>query len=231
MTYPVSRNAPAYDLVALEPRLLATNSGPPPRLYRDLVKRCLDIALIVILMPVLAPMLLGLAAVVACDRGPVLFTQTRIGRGGRPFTLYKFRTMVVEAEVRLARHLAEDPGARREWETTQKLTRDPRVTPIGRILRAASLDELPQLWNVLLGDMSLVGPRPMLACQRALYPGRAYYRLRPGLTGFWQVSDRHRSCFADRAVFDDAYDQALSFGTDLRVMARTIGVVLRRTGC
>ena len=95
--------------------------------------------------------------------------------------------MVVDAERRLAEHLAGDPAARAEWDTTQKLKNDPRITPIGRLIRKSSLDELPQLWNVLRGDMSLVGPRPMMPDQTALYPGRAYYALRPGLTGFWQI--------------------------------------------
>ena len=231
MTLPVSPNHPVCGLVALDPRAL----GPAPPafapLYRRRAKRALDIVLVAILAPALVPVLLAIAGLVACGRGPVIFAQTRVGRGGRPFTLYKFRTMQTDAQARLARHLADDAEARREWETTQKLRRDPRVTPVGRILRATSLDELPQLFNVLRGDMSLVGPRPMLECQRARYPGRAYYRLRPGLTGFWQVSDRHRSSFADRAVFDDAYDRALSLLTDLRVLGRTVGVVLRRTGC
>ena len=231
MTFPVSEKSPAYDLVTLDPQALRAAIRPSAPLYRNGVKRGLDIALILILAPLLAPLLLLVAVLVALDRGPVVFTQTRIGRLGRPFKLYKFRTMQIDAEAHLARCLAEHPGARREWETTQKLKRDPRVTPVGRVLRATSLDELPQLINVLLGHMSLVGPRPMLESQRSLYSGRAYYRLRPGLTGFWQVSDRHRSCFADRAVFDDAYERAMSLRTDIRVLLRTAVVVLRRTGC
>ena len=106
-----------------------------------------------------------------------------------------------------------------------------RGSPAGRFLRRSSLDELPQLWNVLAGDMSLVGPRSMMPCQQALYPGEAYYRLRPGLTGPWQVSDRHASAFADRARFDRDYEQALSLATDLRILAATLRAVLRGTGC
>jgi lipopolysaccharide/colanic/teichoic acid biosynthesis glycosyltransferase len=139
--------------------------------------------------------------------------------------------MVPGAEARLAAHLAADPAARAEWDRSQKLREDPRVTPLGRLLRRSSLDELPQLWNVLAGDMSLVGPRPMMPCQQALYPGEAYYRLRPGLTGPWQVSDRHASAFADRARFDRDYEQALSLATDLRILAATLRAVLRGTGC
>lgn len=228
MTLPVSRHSPAFDLIAVDPPGFGAARRTP---YRAFGKRCLDIALIAILAPGLVPLFAALGLLVACDPGPVVYRQTRVGRGGRLFTLYKFRTMQTDAEARLARHLATHPEARREWAETQKLRRDPRVTPIGRLLRAASLDELPQLFNVLRGDMSLVGPRPMLDTQQTLYPGQAYYRMRPGLTGFWQVSDRHRSCFTDRAVYDEAYDRALSLGTDLRVMLRTVGVVLRRTGC
>ena len=231
MTLPVSPDHPPYDLVALDRRTVGRDRRLRTPLYRRRIKRAFDIALIAALTPILATLMLVLTMLVACSPGPVLFTQVRVGRGGRLFTLFKFRTMKTDAEARLARHMADHPEARREWDETQKLRRDPRVTPIGRILRASSLDELPQLYNVLRGDMSLVGPRPMLECQQALYPGRAYYWLRPGLTGFWQVSDRHRSCFADRAVFDDAYDHALSFRTDLAVLVRTVGVVLRRTGC
>jgi lipopolysaccharide/colanic/teichoic acid biosynthesis glycosyltransferase len=171
------------------------------------------------------------ALAVALDGGAPFYRQDRIGRGGRLFRLVKIRTMVPGAEALLARHLAACPAARAEWDRTQKLARDPRVTRIGRLLRASSLDELPQLWNVLRGDMSLVGPRPMLPEQRALYPGRAYYALRPGLTGPWQVSARNRSGFADRAGFDQAYHAGLSLAGDLRLIAATVRVVLRRTGC
>jgi lipopolysaccharide/colanic/teichoic acid biosynthesis glycosyltransferase len=144
--------------------------------------------------------------------------------------MWKLRTMVRGAEAVLASHLAADASARAEWAVRQKLADDPRITRIGRFLRRTSLDELPQLWNVLRGDMSLVGPRPMLPDQRALYPGQAYYRLRPGVTGPWQVSDRNRSAFADRARFDTAYEAEMSFGHDLGLIAATFGVVMRGTG-
>jgi len=127
-------------------------------------------------------------------------------------------------------HLRKDPEARREWDEAQKLKRDPRITRIGRFLRKSSLDELPQLWNVLKGDMSLVGPRPMMVDQEALYPGRAYFELRPGITGPWQVSDRNESSFADRARFDNQYLDSLSLSVDLTILFRTVAVVLRCTG-
>lgn len=149
---------------------------------------------------------------------------------GRRFFMWKFRTMVPNAEEHLNRYLAANPQARAEWECKQKLNDDPRITKLGRILRRTSVDELPQLINVLSGDMSLVGPRPMMPCQQALYPGHAYYRLRPGLTGLWQVSERHTSTFAERAIYDDSYESKLSFVTDANILARTVGVVLRATG-
>jgi lipopolysaccharide/colanic/teichoic acid biosynthesis glycosyltransferase len=107
---------------------------------------------------------------------------------------------------------------------------DPRITPVGRILRRLHIDELPQLWNVLRGEMSLVGPRPMMPAQQALYPGDVYYRLRPGLTGFWQISDRNETAFARRAVYDSDYASRLSFATDFVVLLRTVRAVLRGTG-
>jgi lipopolysaccharide/colanic/teichoic acid biosynthesis glycosyltransferase len=138
--------------------------------------------------------------------------------------------MVMDAEARMAAHLARDPAARAEWEETQKLKADPRVTPIGRLIRKTSLDELPQLWNVLMGDMSLVGPRPMMPEQARLYPGRAYYSLRPGITGFWQISSRNETSFAGRAAYDTRYARRISFATDLGVLLATVRVVLRGTG-
>jgi lipopolysaccharide/colanic/teichoic acid biosynthesis glycosyltransferase len=126
--------------------------------------------------------------------------------------------------------LAANSSARAEWNTTQKLVNDPRITRIGSFLRKSSMDELPQLLNVLRGDMSLVGPRPMMPCQQVLYPGQAYYRLRPGITGFWQISQRNLCSFANRAKFDSRYEAKMSLVTDLRVLLGTIRVVLRCTG-
>jgi exopolysaccharide production protein ExoY len=122
------------------------------------------------------------------------------------------------------------PEARGEWDKTQKLKKDPRITRFGRILRKTSIDELPQLFNVLMGDMSLVGPRPIMVEQKALYPGDLYYTMRPGLTGFWQISNRNHCRFIDRVRYDNAYYFAISLRTDLAVLWRTVGVVLRGTG-
>jgi lipopolysaccharide/colanic/teichoic acid biosynthesis glycosyltransferase len=199
-------------------------------LYKRAFKRWLDLAMILIAAPIVLPTLLILGLLVRRDGGPALYAQDRVGLDGRVFRILKLRTMVVDADARLAAHLAADPALRDEWEDTQKLKSDPRVTSVGRLLRKTSLDELPQLWNVLKGDMSLVGPRPMLPQQAALYPGRDYYRLRPGLTGFWQISSRNDASFADRAGYDSRYARRLSLLTDAAVLLATVRVVLRGTG-
>ena len=201
-----------------------------PTLYRSYFKRFLDVVAVLALALVVLPLVVLLAAVIALGGGSPFYSQPRVGRGGRVFKMYKLRTMVPNADAILQERLGASPELRAEWESTQKLKNDPRITRFGRLLRKTSLDELPQLYNVLTGNMSLVGPRPMLESQVALYPGSAYYRLRPGVTGFWQISDRNECDFADRARFDEAYDRELSLGTDLRVLTATVGVVLRGTG-
>ena len=180
--------------------------------------------------PLAVPVIMIFAGLVALRDGRPFYSQERIGRGGRIYRIWKLRTMVRDAEAVLAALLAADPRAKAEWDLMQKLEHDPRITWFGRFLRRSSLDELPQLWNVLKGDMSLVGPRPMLPDQCDLYPGPAYYRLRPGITGPWQVSDRNQSTFAERANFDRDYDARLCFGTDLRLLLATVRVVLQGTG-
>ena len=199
-------------------------------LYRSGLKRVVDLVLVLASLPFVAPFLGLIALAVASDGHSPIFRQERVGLDGRRFTIWKFRTMVPNAEVMLETHLSENPAARREWNTKQKLTNDPRCTRIGRALRRTSLDELPQIMNVLLGDMSLIGPRPMLPSQQALYPGRSYYSLRPGMTGLWQVSKRNQTEFADRAFYDDAYDLTLSAWQDFRILAKTVSVVIRGTG-
>jgi len=199
-------------------------------LYRRGLKRLFDVMVVVVFAPFVLPVIALLALLVARDGGQPFYSQMRVGRGGRQYRIWKLRSMVADADARLEAHLDDDPAARIEWDTTQKLKHDPRITRFGRLLRKSSLDELPQLWNVLKGDMSLVGPRPMMPCQQDLYPGQAYYRLRPGITGPWQVSERNASSFADRAYFDAGYDRDLSLATDLRLLAATVRVVLRATG-
>jgi exopolysaccharide production protein ExoY len=200
------------------------------RLYRRFFKRAFDVCFVILALPIVLPAIAVIALFMSLDGHSPFYTQKRLGLGGRVFTLWKIRTMVPDADAKLAQHLAQDEAARHEWNAYQKLACDPRITPLGHFMRKSSLDELPQLWNVLKGDMSLVGPRPMMPEQRSLYPGQAYFMLRPGLTGLWQVSDRNTSTFAQRADFDTTYDRRLSFATDLRVLVATVGVVLRGTG-
>lgn len=199
-------------------------------LYTRFGKRALDILLVLAAAPAIALTVAILALLIARDGGSPFFSQMRVGKDGRTYRMWKLRTMVVDADARLEAHLATDPAALSEWTRTQKLRNDPRITRFGRFLRKSSLDELPQLWNVLSGDMSLVGPRPMLPSQQPLYPGSAYYNLRPGITGMWQVSTRNNSEFVERAAFDQEYERRLSFGTDLRLIVATLAVVLRGTG-
>lgn len=199
--------------------------------YPRLGKRVLDVALVLIALPLWLPLILVAAAIVALDGNSPFYAQRRVGRGGQVFRMWKLRSMVPGADALLERHLSGDPEARAEWDDTQKLRADPRITRFGRFLRKSSMDELPQLINVLSGEMSLVGPRPMMPAQQVLYPGSRYYAMRPGLTGFWQISDRNQCRFRDRARFDDAYWMAQTLRTDARILLRTVGVVLRGTGC
>ena len=199
-------------------------------IYRNILKRVIDVALIVVSAPIVLPVIAGLALCVARDGSAPFYRSSRVGKGGKNFPMLKLRTMVPNADELLDEHLALDVDARAEWATTQKLKNDPRVTAFGRFLRKTSLDELPQLWNVLVGDMSLVGPRPMIPAQRALYPGLSYFLLRPGITGPWQVSDRNESEFAKRAEHDREYDEKLSFSSDIKYLVRTVGVVVKGTG-
>ena len=199
-------------------------------IYRSGVKRALDTLLVVAAAPLVVPVVLFLALLVMRDGHAPFYWSERVGRGGRVFRMLKLRTMVHDAHGCLQDYLATDPQAAAEWAETQKLKMDPRITRFGRLLRKTSLDELPQLWNVLIGQMALVGPRPMMPEQRIIYPGSAYYALRPGVTGPWQVSDRNDSSFAKRADFDLDYHRSLSFMNDLRLLGRTFVVVLRGTG-
>lgn len=198
--------------------------------YRNVVKRLVDIILILLTAPIVVPVVLVLALLVARDGHNPFFWNIRVGKNGKSFRMLKLRSMVPDAERKLEQYLSDNPSAREEWAISQKLKYDPRITRFGRLLRKTSLDELPQLWNVFIGQMSLIGPRPMMPSQRALYPGLAYYALRPGISGLWQVSERNDSEFAKRADFDREYDENLSFSVDVRLLFQTISVVLKGTG-
>lgn len=198
--------------------------------YRNYGKRILDVTLVLLGGFIVLPVTILLAALVALDGHNPIYRQARIGKNGRAFWIIKLRTMVPEADRILREAIQSDPEIAAEWLATQKLKNDFRVTRIGRFLRSTSLDELPQLWNVLCGSMSLVGPRPMMPSQRKLYPGNAYFKLLPGITGPWQVSLRNECAFRDRAHFDDAYERSVSFTSDIKLLYQTVWVVVRGTG-
>jgi len=195
--------------------------------------RVLNAAAAALLIVFIAPLLVVLAVLVrAQDGGPALFRQKRIGRDGRVFRCLKFRSMAVDAEVRLQRLLASDADARAEWDAQHKLKSDPRITPLGDFLRKSSLDELPQLFNVLVGDMELVGPRPVVEAEAARYGRRFrdYCTVRPGITGLWQVSGRSNTTYRRRVAMDVIYSRAKSPSLDLRILLATIPAVLLRKG-
>ncbi|MDI7860743.1 sugar transferase [Rhizobiaceae bacterium n13] len=194
------------------------------------LKRVIDLLGIALLAPLALTIIAILALLIRRDGGSAFYCQPRLGKDGKIFNLWKLRTMVPDADRKLQDYLDTNPAARIEWDTTQKLKDDPRITSIGKYLRKYSLDELPQLLNVGLGQMSLVGPRPMMPNQRAYYPGTAYFDMRPGLTGLWQISERNESTFAERALYDNRYAAIMSLGTDLWVLSKTLTVVLRGTG-
>ncbi len=198
--------------------------------YKSAGKRIFDLLVVIAASPIIVPVITLLTLAIWFSGNRPFFVQERVGRGGRIFRMLKFRTMVDDAETVLEAYLEGNQDARAEWDTHQKLKNDPRITAAGRFLRKTSLDELPQFWNVLVGDMSIVGPRPMTPNQKPLYPGEAYYRMRPGITGLWQISDRNQCEFRERAAFDTQYETLISFGADLSILRRTVGVVLRGTG-
>ena len=140
--------------------------------YRNGLKRVLDVAAVLLSAPVIVPVIAAVALAVAMEGGAPFYYQPRVGMGGKTFRMWKFRSMVRDADSKLESYLAENPEARAEWDSTRKLKNDPRITRVGQFIRRSSLDELPQLWNVLTGDMSLVGPRPMMLSQRVMYPGQ-----------------------------------------------------------
>lgn len=204
--------------------------SPEPRSYERFGKRLFDLVFVLLIGLPVSLVVLGLALIIALDGRNPFYFQRRVGLDGNIFWMVKLRSMVVNSDAALSAYISANPSAKAEWESHQKLTNDPRITRIGRIIRKLSLDELPQFWNVLTGSMSVVGPRPMMISQRELYPGRAYFRMRPGVTGFWQIGDRSRTTFAARAHFDGSYYANMSLRTDVGVIVKTVGVVFRGTG-
>jgi len=195
-----------------------------------LPKRAVDVAIALAAIILLSPLMLMIMGLIkTTTRGSIFFAHFRIGYRGRQFPCYKFRTMVADAEEVLARHLASDPNVAQEWLETRKLRNDPRVTFVGRLLRKSSLDELPQLINILRGEMSCVGPRPIVAHELQRYGAHAaeYLRTRPGLTGIWQVSGRSALAYADRVALDCHYVRNWSLWTDLAIIGKTAFAVMK----
>jgi exopolysaccharide production protein ExoY len=203
------------------------------RVIQRATKRALDLVASLLLIVVALPFVLVIAIAIAIDsRGPVLFVQKRVGRFGREFPLIKFRTMVVDGDAALAQHVGSDADLLREWERSRKLREDPRVTPVGRFLRRHSVDELPQLINVLWGNMSLVGPRPVRQDEIEYFGARstAILSVRPGLTGLWAVNGRSDISYEERAEFEFQYAVGWSLWMDIKILAQTLPVVLHGHG-
>ncbi|MGP2489998.1 sugar transferase [Mesorhizobium sp. PUT5] len=196
-------------------------------------KRGFDIAGALVGIVLFSPLLLMLAALVKLsDGGSVVYGHRRIGHNGTVFRCWKFRTMVANGDEVLAAHLVANPRDREEWNATRKLQNDPRVTRVGAVLRKLSLDELPQIVNILRGEMSFVGPRPVVKDELELYGKAAaiYLRSRPGLTGLWQVSGRNDVSYETRVAFDSHYVENWSLGADLKILVRTVPAVFSSRG-
>jgi len=197
------------------------------------MKRVFDLACSVFCLAVLSPVFALVAFLVKLDsKGPVFFGHTRVGRGGKEFTCFKFRTMVPDAQQVLEDLLENDPEARSQWQKDYKLKDDPRITRVGRILRKTSLDELPQLWNVLKGEMSLIGPRPIVADEIEMYGQKSkyFFKVTPGITGLWQVSGRNDVDYHERVLLDEYYAKNWSVWLDIEILLRTIGAVVKKHG-
>ncbi|MFC5498394.1 sugar transferase [Caenimonas terrae] len=204
--------------------------APVPRFspFALAVKRGIDIVGALVFFLIFLPVFVFVGVGVRMSSpGAALYRQSRVGKGGRRFGFYKFRSMLCDSEEVLSSFLDTDPRAREQWESHQKLEQDPRITRFGRFIRRSSLDELPQFWNVLVGDMSLVGPRPCMPEQEPRY-GRywsIYCAMRPGLTGLWQVSGRNHLSYNDRVRLDVQYAQHWSLWLDLKIISKTFWVV------
>ena len=214
-------NARASGVTARRP----PNSNP--------LQRLIDITLAASILLFLSPLFLTLAAITFCtSQGPIFFGHERVGLNGRPFRCWKFRSMVMDAEGRLSALLATSRAAREEWARDHKLRSDPRVTPFGQFLRRSSLDELPQLWNVVVGEMSLVGPRPIVKGEVAKYGRRygTYCSVKPGLTGLWQVSGRSDANYGRRVALDCLYVRRKSLMLDVWILIATVPAVILAKG-
>lgn len=209
------------------------DSAPTSFLLYRTIKRIIDILVVIAGLPVLLPALLIVAAIVKLTSpGPVFFSHRRICRDGAFFSMWKFRTMCVNSSEVLEQWLTKHPEARAEWNKTHKLRTDPRITSVGAFLRRYSLDELPQAWNVIRGQMSMVGPRPIVAAEVEKY-GRyfeLYCRVKPGVTGLWQVSGRSKLTYQERVELDADYVERWSLLRDLWILLATFKSVVNRDG-
>jgi lipopolysaccharide/colanic/teichoic acid biosynthesis glycosyltransferase len=199
----------------------------------QLVLRCLNQLIALVLLFALSPLMFTVALLIwKRDGAPILYGHYRVGRGGKLFRCLKYRTMLRDSERVLADILRDDPKLRAEWEADQKLLNDPRITPIGRFLRNSSFDELPQLLNVVRGEMLLVGPRPITAAELTRY-GKVrwhYLSVRPGITGLWQVSGRNNTTYEERVALDARYVETRSLLSDISILFRTLLVVILKDG-
>jgi exopolysaccharide production protein ExoY len=207
--------------------------GQSKRPVQKALKRTLDIGGALAFLILFSPLLMGVALLLLIAQGrPILFKHKRVGRNGEAFECFKFRTMVRDAGRVLEDHLAANAAARREWESSQKLKDDPRVTPLGQVMRKLSVDELPQFLNVAIGQMSLVGPRPIVPSEARFYGSHigAYYSVRPGVTGPWQVGGRSNVSYDRRVELDVDYAHNWSLGRDIAILLKTVPAVLSRDG-
>ncbi len=209
-------------------------AASPERLFRyRVVKRGLDLTLAFLCLPILLLLIAAIAvAIRVTSPGPIFFSHRRIRGHGRFFSMWKFRTMCVNSAEVLEDYLAANPAARAEWRKEHKLKHDPRVTRVGEFLRRTSLDELPQIWNVITGSMSLVGPRPIVAAEVEKYGEffADYCLVKPGVTGLWQVSGRSRVSYPERVQLDRHYAHHWSLGFDIRILCRTLSSVANQDG-
>nr|WP_235952991.1 sugar transferase [Salipiger sp. PrR002] len=200
--------------------------------YMQFGKRLLDIMLVLMIAPMLLPVIAALAVLARRDGGKAFFGHKRVGQNGASFRCWKIRSMVPDAEARLRAYLDANPAAAEEWARDHKLTNDPRITPFGDFIRKTSLDELPQIFNVLKGEMTFVGPRPIIEDELAKYGNKKQHYLaqKPGITGLWQVSGRNDLSYDERVNLDVAYLSQRSLLVDANIMMRTAWAVLGKTG-
>ena len=204
------------------------------RLFSNYLKRAFDIVFSLSVMFFFSPLYLLIACLIRCtSKGKAVYYQNRIGKGGVPFRCYKFRTMFQNADTLLQEILDKDSVKKKEWETSHKLKDDPRITRIGVFLRKSSLDEFPQFWNVLKGDLSVVGPRPVVQDEITRHFGskaKEIFSIRPGITGLWQISGRSDTTYSTRIYLDEYYVRNRTFFMDIKIIALTISSIITKKG-